>query len=478
MKRLLAIFFAVIMVVAIVGCGAKKRQPIMLTLSTEDAEAILKAAGIVLPSAEDCGVEAGTIVKLYGYRNDLQNYSEDEMVQTGYWTFHEKYQCDIEWIESTYEETFTRLAALILSGDNPDFYPAWVTDFPMYSLNGVFVAVDDYIDYNDPLWSEMKYFADTYFTLGGHHYMFLTDTEFNSIVIYNRRVFDEWGFDDPAELFYNNEWTWNEMLDMALDFTDPDEGRYAFNSWGTDAALMSSTGTDVVIFDTATGEFVSNIDDPRLERAATMLLEFQKNDCEYPMWSNGWSLNYDADGGGMKEGKTLFAMAGNYIIEERRSIEEMEAIFGDVTNEEIMIVPVPRDPNGDGEYYIDTKVKGYCLIMGARNPEAVGLLAACDRFKIIDPTVINFDKKQLKEKLGYTDEMLDMWDTMYEISHSHNAFAQYGGGLGSASDYTDRMINFNRAGGEDSWAQRKESYKDTIQYYLDELNTQIDSLGQ
>ena len=477
LKKFMAIFLVAVLIVALVGCGAKKREPITITLSTEDAEAILKAAGIMLPDASEISVAPGTIVRYYGYNNMLQNYSEDEMVQTGYWTFREKYQCDIEWVECSWDERFTRLANLILSGDNPDFYDAWVTDFPMYSLNGVFAPVDDYVDYSDPLWEAMKYYADTYFSLGGHHYMFVTDIQFNTLVVYNRRVFDEWGFDDPAELFYNDEWTWNEMLDMALDFSDPDEGRYAFNSWGTDAALFSSTGTDIVSFDTETGRFVSNIDDPRLERAATMLLEFQKNQCEFPMWSNGWSLNYEIDAGGMKEGMTLFGMAGCYIIDERRNVEEMEAVFGDVTNEEIMICPVPRDPNGDGEYYIDSKPKGYCLIMGARNPEAVGLLASCDRFKIVDPTVINFDKKQLKEKKGWTDEMLDMWDTMYDIAHSHNTFAQYGGGLGTAGTYTDNMINFNRNGGEDSWAQRKESYKDTLQYYLDELNAQIDALG-
>ena len=41
---------------------------------------------------------------------------------------------------------------------------------------------------------------------------------------------DEWGFEDPAELFRNNAWTSDKMMDMSKTFTDPEEGRYAFNA--------------------------------------------------------------------------------------------------------------------------------------------------------------------------------------------------------------------------------------------------------
>ena len=52
MKKLFALCLIVIMLFAFVGCGKEKRQIIKLTLSTEDSEAILAAAGIMLPDAE------------------------------------------------------------------------------------------------------------------------------------------------------------------------------------------------------------------------------------------------------------------------------------------------------------------------------------------------------------------------------------------------------------------------------------------
>lgn len=102
LKRILSMALAAMMVLAVVGCGKEKRQPIKLTLSTEDSEAILRAAGIMLPDAESAP-GANTVVKYFSWVDYLQNYSEDEIVNTGYFTFQEKYGGSIEWIETTYE---------------------------------------------------------------------------------------------------------------------------------------------------------------------------------------------------------------------------------------------------------------------------------------------------------------------------------------------------------------------------------------
>ena len=474
-KRITAVILAATVIIALVGCGAGQREVIQLTLSTEDAETILNAAGIYLPDPETAA-GANTVIQLYGYRNDLQNYSEEEMVQTGYWTFKERYGGDIDYVECVFADRWTTLANLMLSDRTPDFYAAWATDFPSYCLQGMFQPIDGYMSYDDPLWQEMKYMADNYFSIAGKHYIFITDVIANCVVVYNRRIMDAYGFEDPAALFYNGEWTWDDMMEMSMDFSDPDEGRYAFNAWHTEEALFTSTGTFLVEYDPDEGIFKQNLDDPRIERAANCLYDVMKNDLSFPMWTTGWTMNYGAEGGGMKEGKTLFAMDPWYVFDECRSAEEYENIFGDIRNGDLMIVPVPRDPNGDGEYYIDSKIKGYNLIKGAPHPEAVALLAACDRFKTVDPTVVNIDKRQLKEKKGWTDEMLDMWDTMYDIAHSHNTLIMFENGLGDAAPIVDHLFNYTRQGGDSSWAKRKEQYGEQLQYYLDDLNKQIKEL--
>lgn len=468
-KRIIALLLIVLLIVTLVGCGKQKREIVRLTLSTEDSEAILAAAGITLPDAEEVEV-VGTTIEYYGWGDTIHNYSEDEIIQTGYWTFHEKYNCEVKWIECTWGERFTQLANLVLAGTSPDFYDAYAETFPEYFVSSkVFDAVDDYIDYDDPLWSGIKDFAQKFFSIGDHYYMFVTDATFNNVCAYNRRVMSEWGFDDPAELFYNDEWTWQKFYDMCVEFSDPDYDRFALDGWGVSPAFIASSGTMLVTLDSESGKFVSNLDDPRLERAAGYLYDLNKNECIYPIGARGGTRG--SDGQGIKEGLCLFWLRMPWAF--TGPVDEMSAIWGDIANGELMFCPLPRDENGDGNYYVDTVPTGYCLIKGASNPEGVALYAACCRFKVIDPTVVSIDRKNLQEIYLWTDEMLEMWDTMYAIAGSHNTVINYEGGVGKLSTYIDRCQFIHTQTNPSTWAQSKEANSESINYYIDALNTQI-----
>ena len=287
-KKIIALILAILMVFVLVGCNKNKRQIVKLTLSTEDAEAILAAAGITLPDAETVSA-AGSTVTYYSWHDPFHNYAEDEIINTGFFTFTEKYGCDVEWYECDWGERFSGLANLVLSGNSPDFYPGYAESFPTYYLKGVFQSVDEYVDYTDPLWAGTSDFAHKYFSLGDKCYMIVTDVTFNAVCAYNRRVIDEWGFDDPAELYYNDEWTWDVFYEMCMEFSDPDEDRFALDGWACSQSFITSCGTTVIALDADQAKFVSNLDDPRLERAATLLYDLTKNECSYPMWDRGFS---------------------------------------------------------------------------------------------------------------------------------------------------------------------------------------------
>ncbi len=90
MKKIIALAMVVLMIFALVGCGSNKRVIVEVTLSTEDSEAILAAAGISLPDVAEVAV-AGSTVQLFSWYDSFHNYSEDEIVNTGFFTFKEKY---------------------------------------------------------------------------------------------------------------------------------------------------------------------------------------------------------------------------------------------------------------------------------------------------------------------------------------------------------------------------------------------------
>ncbi len=469
-KKLIALALALVMVFALVGCGKNKREIVKLTLSTEDSEAILAAAGITLPDAETTAA-ANSIVKWYSWYDGFHNYAEDEVINTGFWTFQEKYGCDVQWIECTYSEYEDGLANLILSGNSPDFTHSGSGVYPGLALQGLFDPVNDYIDYDDPLWAGVKDFANNYCSIGDNIYAICTDIAFGQVVAYNRRVMDEWGFDDPAELFANDEWTWDVFKDMCLDFSDPDEDRYALDGWSFTTGIMDSSGAELVYYNTETQLFETNVDDPRLERASNVLYDLAKNECVFPWWNNGWSLRNGIEGAGIKEGLCLFHIRGTYVF--TGPVEEMSNIWGDIAAGELMFCPVPRDPNGDGKYYMNCSPNGYALVKGGENHEGAALLAMCDRFKILDPTVISIDRRNLEEIYLWTDEMLEMWDTCYEIANNSD-------GVIFSYNFGDRINSYvsnfyDNAHGSDasSWAQLKEANQEALEYYVADLNVTI-----
>lgn len=426
LKRILAISLVLIMIIALVGCGKGRRKIVELTLSTEDSEAILAAAGIKLPAVEQTPA-AGTTVRWYAWYDNFHNYNDDEVVNTGYFTFREKYGCEVEYVETTWDDRYTQLANYMVAGTPPDMYPGDYDTFPFYAaVQKMFQPVDDYLDYSDPLWEGVRDYADTYFCINGKHYMMLTDISINNVVAYNRRVFQEYGYDDPAELYRNDEWTSEEFLNMCVDFSDPDADRYALDGWYYDTALMDMSGVSIVSYNPETGLFESNVDNPGLERAADFVNELKKNECIFPVWNNGWKLRggVEVQGTGIKEGLCLMFVVGTWGFSSG-SAAEIDNVWGNVAEGELMFCPLPRDVAGDGKYYTSSRSGGYCLIRGATNPEGVALLASCDRFKIIDPTVVDIDKKQLREVYHWSDEMLEMYDECHDLANSDTALLYY-----------------------------------------------------
>ena len=431
MKRITALLLAVILVIALVGCGKEKREIVRLTLSTEDAVAILAAAGISLPDAEEvAGVN--TSIKWFAWYDDFHNYSEDEIINTGFWTFEQKYGGSIEWVECEWGKRFDDLANLILSDESPDFMPLLLNAFPTRAIKGLMVPVDDYIDYDDPLWAGTKPFAYD----AGKTYAICTDYGAGNVCAYNRRIIEEWGYDDPATLFANDEWTWDVFSEMCKDFSDPDEDRYALDGWWFHLSLMRSCGETIIEYNTETRQYESNIDSPGIERAANLIYDLAKNDCVYPWWSNGWSIRNGTNGAGMKDGKLLFYFCT--IDTFTAPVEEISNVWGDVTANELMFCPAPRDPNGDGGYYTECYPSGYCIVSGAANPEGVVLYSSCERFKILDPTV-PYDA-------GLGDKLSSTVDAFESNGHTQNA---------------------------STWAQLKEANSEKLAYYLDELNKQL-----
>lgn len=476
MKRFASLLLVFCICLTFIGCGTKKRSPIQLTLSTEDSEAILAAAGIKLPDPETA-VGANSVVKWYSWYDGFRNYSEEEIVQTGYYTFQKRYGGSIEWMECTYENRTTDLANYLLSGTPSDMSNCGtqnVATFPLNTVKGMYQPVDQWVDYeNDPLWSGVKDAGD-YYELDGKHFAIVYGLTFKDIVPYNRRVISEYGFDDPLELYNNDEWTWDNFYEMCLNFNDPDAGRYALDGWYIVCGIVEESTGRYILKRGDDGKYYSNIDDPVIEAGENLIYDLYKNDCFYHEGTNYWALSSHEYGQGVKDGNCLFWFCDKEGL--MKPVEELKQTFGDTSQNEVMFVPLPRYQNGDGTYYLSAIPQAYNIINGAANPEGAVLLASCMRFKIIDPTVISIDEKQLREVYLWTDEMLDMWDHCNELVNNNVRVFQVGNLPTQLQDiYNGFDWGITRTANASTWAQLKEQYGDSFDYYIEELNGMMES---
>lgn len=473
--KVLSLVMVAVLVIALVGCGRNKREVIKLTLSTEDSVAILNAAGIRLPEA-DSAAGANSVVKWCAHYDPFQNYSEEEIVNTGFYTFTEKYGGSLQWMEVEYGTRWDQLGTYLLGGTPPDLFPGETAIFPTYVMNGMFAPINNYIDFDDLLWGEMKDYSYTYFGIAGNVYAAAVSANYGEVVPYNRRIVSEWGFDDPAELYANDEWTWDRFYEMCATFSDPDEDRYALDGWYFSAALMDSSGKQLVNYDTETYEFSSNIDDPAFERIATYLYDLNKNECTYPWW-NGWKCRNDsATGAGVKDNLCLFWIVGSWGF--TAPIEENANTWGD-TATELMFVPMPRDLYGDGKYYMSSSPNAFCIINGAMNPEGAALIISCARFQALDPVVKAIDRRQLQETYGWTDEMIAMDEECYRLANSGSPMINYNAGYGKeladiiSYEGIMKAIGHPTSRNASTWAQLKEANMDRVQYLCEELNDRV-----
>ena len=483
MKRILCAVLAVVLIASLVGCGRGRREPIQLTLSTEDSAAILAAAGITLPDASEAA-GAGTEVKWFGWSDPFQNYSEDEIINTGFYTFTEKYGNTIKVVETTYEQHNDDLAQLVLSDEAPDLMPGGSNStaiFPMNATKQMIQPCDPWIDFDNPLWAPMKDLADL-FAIGDKHYQICITTKPANVVVYNKRVVDSWGFEDPAELYYNDEWTWDKFSDMCMEFSNVDEDRFALDGYAYVSMFMESTGEQVLMHDTVNG-YWSNIDSPKIERAMQYLYELKKNDCTYRGKDGSrWALRDNGTfGAGLKDGLCLFYVIGESFF--TNTVEMISSVWGDIEAGEVMFAPLPRDPEGDGVYYCQSSfddVKGAMgIVNNAKNPEGAALLAACIRFKVIDPVVIKIDERQLRDTYKWNDDMIDMSRVCQEIADANFVVDPTGNLPDNLQNAIRNMMGDGiiRTANDTSWAQLKENNSETIDYFIDELNAELDELA-
>ena len=261
------------------------------------------------------------------------------------------------------QEYASKLQNLIGAGTVPDLVVSESTTDPCFvtlANAGLVQPIDAYIDYNEP---ELKDLQSVYEAglWNGQHYLAPYDNKPVYYMIYNPRIFEEYGYETPWELWERGEWTWDAFRELAAELNITDEnGDYI--CYGTGApgygSLTGSTGVDYVAL--KNGFFENNLTHPDVVRAENYLNDMLfKDDIIKIKAQDGWR-NY------WNRGMVAMQIIASWMM--TGSGETSQAIQEGALG----IVPLPQDPQKvqPGVNVAYAQSGGFCLVQGAQNPEA------------------------------------------------------------------------------------------------------------
>ena len=263
--------------------------------------------------------------------------------------------------------------------------------FPANCIKEMFQPVDDIVDFDSAMWSDVKDVAEQ-FTLNGKHFVAPINFLPGSVITYDKSMIDAAGLDDPYELYQDGKWDWNAWYDMMSEYVEgaaADEERYGINGWFA-PFIFQSTGKTLITYDADKDEYVSNLNDADFVRASDMLYDIAKNGMYYPDWVG-------QAGDAFKKNILFYAM-GPWASTGTHSPKD-----GDNWG----VVPMPKDPNSD-TLYTTIDMNAYMWVKGSTKNDAMKCWLECAKIVYTQDTYKDIEKEKFfVNNPNWTEDMPD-----------------------------------------------------------------------
>ncbi len=277
---------------------------------------------------------------------------------------------------------FEKLGALIAAGDSPDIVRYDWMAYPTAIAKNMYTPLDDWLDIDSALWSGEKEVIES-FNYHGKHYYFPSNVSTNFALIYNARSIEETGLENPADLYFEGNWTWDKFEQLIGDWHRQGDEYIGFTG-GSWSAMMFANTTGVKIIDATGNDIINNMKNTEVQRTMDWLMNLKK-------------LGYIGDGfvdpaEAFVDGKLLFLGMGlSWGYESAQ-----ESFFKKNLDGEFEVVPFPRDVNAD-RYYMAADTYGFLIPAGAKNIQGGVDWILCGRLTATDPEIIAKDRAKLMD---------------------------------------------------------------------------------
>jgi multiple sugar transport system substrate-binding protein len=183
--------------------------------------------------------------------------------------FNKKFNANLKMSLINWSNFTTDLATATTSGSPYDvvfyhgnFYPMTIVANVLEPLQTAFTSADmfnstkpDAGGFNDAL--------TKFFTWNNSIYAVASNrTVFAEVLYYNKILFRDAGLDDPMTLYKNNKWTWDKLVEMGTEVTDPGNDTFFFGGMGNASVWMTLNCVSGITM--SDNQYKQNLDDSKL----------------------------------------------------------------------------------------------------------------------------------------------------------------------------------------------------------------------
>lgn len=362
-RRIAAGLLAAAMVLGTTSCGGGGRGS---STTTTPAATSGNAADVIMEEAKVVDIDenqpTGTIKILMYYDLVTQDADIVDLFESRYGGSIELEQC------GSGIAYFEKLGELVAADLSPDIVRYEWMSFPHGMSRNMYTPLDSYIDLDSELWCGVKDIADQFVYSGKHYYIPYKLTS-NFALNYNRVCLEEYGLQDPMELYHNNEWTWSAFRDLVTQWCNADSNHIGYTGVGA-MSFVSTTGTKLI--DISNGEIINNLKNENVQRT----MEFVEDLYKQGLTGEG----YIDPGEAFVDGNLLFlGMEPTWTYSAASQSLYSKSIVYDMA-----FVPFPRDEKSD-KYYHAFDSFGYMVPSGAKNIKGAIDWINLNRIEVTDP---------------------------------------------------------------------------------------------
>ena len=181
-------------------------------------------------------------------------------------------------------ELENKLSLELVANNTYDFMPVGQSTM----LRDLCIPITKYVDQDDPIFASTKSIMDT-FILDGELYA-MSSIPHMEIVIYNKTLLDNLGYETPLEMYNRGEWTFDNMkklvVDLSKEKTPEGEKLVPLSGWDYTGFLVAN-GTDLVT-NSGVKDFKLNFEDTKVRESLNFLREIAYVNKGFEFWQ-GWS---------------------------------------------------------------------------------------------------------------------------------------------------------------------------------------------